>query len=67
MTSIHLSDDITGSKTKCHNDSLGLKLVYLWIFNDFSVIFNVSIKVHEYTNQISSIPYHGIKGQCLSM
>ena len=48
MTSIDLSYDITGSITKCHNDRLGLKLVYLWIFNDFSVIFNVFIKVHEY-------------------
>ena len=41
MSSINLSYDITGSKPKCHNDSLGLKLVYLWIFNDISVIFHV--------------------------
>ena len=32
MTSIHLSYDITGSITKCHNDSLGLKLVYFYGF-----------------------------------
>ena len=44
MTSINLSYDITGTITKCHNDRLGLKLVYLWIFNDFSVIFDVFIK-----------------------
>ena len=31
-SSIHLSYNITGSTTKCQNDSLGLKLVYLWIF-----------------------------------
>ena len=47
MTSINLSYDITGSIIKCHNGSLGLKEVYLWIFNDFSVIFNVFIKIHE--------------------
>ena len=28
MTSLNLSYDITGSKTKCHNDSLGLKKRY---------------------------------------
>ena len=50
MTSINLSYAIAGSITKCHNDSLGLKLVYLRIFNDFSVIFSVFIKIHEYAN-----------------
>ena len=50
MASINLSYDITGSRTKCHNDSLGLKEVYLWIFYDFSVIFNVFIEIHEYAN-----------------
>ena len=50
MTSINLSYDITGLLTKCHNDCLGVKLVYLWIFNDFSVSFNVFIKIHEYAN-----------------
>ena len=39
-SSIDLSYDITGSITKCHNDSLGLKLVHLWNFKDFSVIFH---------------------------
>ena len=34
-SSIHLSYNITGSTTKCQNDSLGLKLVYLWIFPFF--------------------------------
>ena len=58
--------DITGSITKCQNDSLGLKSVYLWIFNDFSVIFNVFIKIHEYTNSKISITYYRIKGRCLS-
>ena len=52
MTSIHLSYAITGSITKCHNDSFGLKLVYLLILND---IFNVFIKIHEYANYISCI------------
>ena len=50
MTSIDLSCDIIGSITKCHNDSLDLKEVYLWMFYDFSVIFNVFIKIHEYAN-----------------
>ena len=50
MTSINLSYDITGSITKCHSDSLDLKEVYLWIFYDFTVIFNVFIKIHEYAN-----------------
>ena len=50
MTLINLSYDITGSITKCHNDSLGLKEVYLCFFYDFSVIFNVFIKIHEYAN-----------------
>ena len=51
MTSINLSYDITGSITQCHNDSLDLKEVYLWIlFYDFTVIFNVFIKIHEYAN-----------------
>ena len=31
MVSINLSYDITGSITQCHSDSLGLKLVCLWI------------------------------------
>ena len=51
MTSINLSYDITGSITKCHNDSLDLKEVYLWIyFYDFTVIFNVFIQINEYAN-----------------
>ena len=33
MTSINLSYDITRPITKCHNDSLCLKLVYIWMFN----------------------------------
>ena len=50
MTSINLSYDITGLLTKCHNDCLGLKLVYLRIFDDFSVVVIVFIKIHEYAN-----------------
>ena len=67
MTSIYLSYDITGSISKCHNDSLGLKFVYLWIFNDFSVIFIFFfIKIHEYAHLIFCITFHIMKGQCLS-
>ena len=43
-TVLILSYAITGSIAKCHNDILGLKLVYLWIFKDVFVIFNVYIK-----------------------
>ena len=39
-SSIDLSYNITGSITKCHNDSLGLKLVHLWKFRDFFAIFS---------------------------
>ena len=64
MASTDLSYDITGSITKCHNDSLGLKLVYLRILMIFSVIFHVFIKIHEYEYYISCMTYHRIKGQC---
>ena len=66
-SSINFPYDITGSITKCQNDSLGLKSVYLWIFIDFSVIFNVFIKIHEYTNSKISTTYYRIKGLCLSL
>ena len=58
---INLLYDITGSITKFHNDSLGLKYGVLWIFNYFSVIFNVFIKIHEYANKITYITYHKMK------
>ena len=45
--SINVSYDITGSITKCHNGSLGLKLVYLWILKTFLPLF---IKINEYAN-----------------
>ena len=50
MASIHLSYAITGSIIKCQNDSLGLKLVYLWILTIFLSFFNVFIKIDEYVN-----------------
>ena len=66
MPSINLLYDITGSITKCHNYSLVLKYGVLWIFNYFSVIFNVFIKIHEYANKITYITYHKMKELCLS-
>ena len=51
-SSINLSYDITDSITKCHNDSLGLKLVHFSIFKyvlPFSFIF---MKINEYANKI---------------
>ena len=43
MTSINLSYDITGSITKCHNDSLDLKEVYV-LFTIFLSFFMFSLK-----------------------
>ena len=43
MTSIHLSYDITGSITKCHNDSLDLEEVY-GFFTIFLSFFMFSLK-----------------------
>ena len=54
-SSIDLSYNITGTITKCHNDSLGLKLVHLWNFKDFFAIF---MKINEYANKIICITYH---------
>ena len=45
---IFLICGISGAITSCHNDSFGLKFV--WILNPFSAIFNVIIKIHEYAN-----------------
>ena len=45
-SSINLTYDLIGSITKCHNNSMVLK-VYLWIFKDF---LSFSIKIHEYAN-----------------
>ena len=58
MKSIDLLYDITGSITKCNNYSLGLKIVYLWTSNEFSVSFNVFITIHDYANSIICIIYH---------
>ena len=67
MPSMNLSYDITRSITKCHNDTLDLKKsLFMDFFYDFSVIFNVFIKIHEYANQIICITYHKMKGLCLS-
>ena len=40
---------ITGAVTNCDNDSLGLKLVYSWIYKHFKSL-NVFIKIHEYAS-----------------
>ena len=42
---MNLSYEITGSITKCHNGILSLKLVHLWIFNDFLPFFIFSFLV----------------------
>ena len=67
-SSINLSNDITGSITKCHNGSFGLKLVHLWVFKDFFILpfFHILIKINEYANKIICITYHWKKGLCLS-
>ena len=44
-TSINLSlYCITGAVTKCDNDSLGLKLVYSWIYKHFKSLLMFSLK-----------------------
>ena len=44
-TSINLSlYCITGAVTKCDNDSLGLKLVYSWIYKYFKSLLMFSLK-----------------------
>ena len=45
MTSINLSYDISGAIIKCQN--VGPEIYLFMDFNDFSVIFNVFIKIHE--------------------
>ena len=55
---MNLSYDITVSLTKCHNDSLGLKL-FMDFLTIFSVIFNVFIKIHEYAKIIICATYQG--------
>ena len=47
--SINVSYDISGSITKCHNDSLGLKLVHLRIFAIFLFFF---MQINEGANKI---------------
>ena len=59
---IDLSYNITGPITNCHNDSLGLKLVHLWNFNDFFPFF---MKINEYANTIICITYQRKKKLCL--
>ena len=49
-SSIHLSYNITGSTTKCQNDSLEPEISLFMDFLRFSVIFNVFIKINEYAN-----------------
>ena len=67
MASTNLSNRIVDTITMSHNDSLGLKLVFMGklIFN-FFFHFNVLMKIHEYASEIISITYHRIKGICLS-
>ena len=67
MASTNLSNRITDTITRSHNDSLGLKLVFMGklIFN-FFFYFHALIKIHEYASAIIFITYHRIKGIGLS-
>ena len=49
---IFLIYGISGAITSCHNDSFGLKFVWILnpFFSHFKSIFNVFIKIHEYAN-----------------
>ena len=68
MASTNLANRITDTITRSHNDSLGLKLVFVGnlIFNFFLFHFHVLIKIHEHASEIIFITYHRIKGICLS-
>ena len=44
--------------TKCHNDSLGLKLVYICILTIFLSFFNVFINIHEYAKLSTCMLYN---------
>ena len=57
-SSINSPHDITRSITKCHDDSLGLKLVHVWFFG----LFHIFIKIYEYASKIICIAYHKKKG-----
>ena len=61
-----MSYNITGSITKCQNDSLCLKLVYYGFLTLFMSFFEVFIKIHVYTNSKICITHYRIKGLCLS-
>ena len=52
MASTNLSNSSIGTITMSHNDSLGLKLVFMGIidFYLFRFHFNVLMKIHEYAN-----------------
>ena len=53
MASTNLSNSNIGAITMSHNDSLGLKLVFMGIihiFNCFVFLFKVLMKIHEYAN-----------------
>ena len=65
-SSINVSYNITGSITKCQNDSLVLKLVYYGFLTLFLSFFDVFIKIHEYANSKIGITYYKMKGLYLS-
>ena len=49
VINIFVKYGISGAVTSCHNDSFGLKFVYLGILKPFfPAIFNIFIKIHEY-------------------
>ena len=49
------------------DENLCLKSVYLWcFFYEFTLLFKVFIKIHEYANYIICISDCGVKGMCLS-
>ena len=67
MASTNLSNRITDTITRSHNDSLGLKLVFMGkLILNFFFHFHVLIKIHEYASEIIFIKSHRIKGICIS-
>ena len=44
-----MSNCIANDLKTCNNNCLGLKSIYLFVY-DFSIVFNVFINIHEYAN-----------------
>ena len=64
-----MSNCIANDLKTCNNNGLGLKSVYLFVY-DFSLVFNVFTNIHEYANMQIRLDnlhmYNSMKGLCLN-